>query len=174
MSRKKKIEFGMSRDELAQFLRIIADCVEQDKEALPEYDIDLSGYKKFRVSFKKYFDSMVVKCKIRYNETEEEEYDEDTEYQYEILKQRMKTYFREMQESVEAKSFPSREIMSVFLKDSETMISFSDYGDDRGYIEYMKACNELKQAYYNEDLSAMSRKLNDLDQCKDQCHDKFK
>ncbi len=173
MSSKKKIEFGMNRNELAEFLRTLADCVEKGKESLPEYDIDLSEYNKFRVSFKKYLDSMVVKCKIRYNGVEEE-YEDDPEYQYEILKQRMKTYFRELQESVEAGLFPSREIMSVFLKDSETMTSFSGFGDEKEYTEYMKACNELKQSYDNEDLSNLRRKLHDLEQCKDQCHDKFK
>jgi XXXCH domain-containing protein len=173
MSRKKKIEFGMSKEELVTFLRAIADCVEHDLESLPGYDIDLSGYKKFRVSFKRYVDSMVVKCKIRYNGTEEE-YEEDTEYQYEILKKRMKTYFKELQESVNAGSLPSREIISVFLKDAEAMTSFHGYGEENEYLAFMKTCTQLKEAYDNEDMQTVEQMIHALEEYKDQCHDKYK
>lgn len=174
MSEKKRYEMSMSKDQAAHFLRSVADCVENGQTRIEDYDIDLSDFSKLKMSLKKFSDLMNVKLKIKFVSSENVEHDDDLEEEkYSKLKKRMEVYFVDLLKSVNDNQMPSREIVSVFLQDSESMISYPGYGDEY-YEEYQQACQAFEQAYGQEDLPRLKECVNTLNTLKSRCHDTYK
>ena len=174
MSEKKRYEMSMSKDQAAHFLRSVADCIENEQTAIQGYDINLSDFSKLKMSLKKFSDLMNIKLKIKFVSPEDlEEDDEFEEDKYSKLKKRMEVYFVDLLKSLDEDQIPSREIVTVFLRDSEHMLSFPGYGDEF-YQEYRQACQAFEQAYEQEDLSRLKDCAQLLKTLKNRCHDVHK
>jgi len=174
MSEKKRYEMSMSKDQAAHFLRTVADCIENGKPVIEEYDIDLSDFLKLKMSLKRISDLMNVKLKLKFVSQGDEEGDvEFEEEKYSKLKKRMEVYFKDLLKSLQAGQVPSREIVSVFLSDSEQMTGYTGYGDEH-YQEYRQACRDFEQAYEQEDLVGLKACADTLNTLKNRCHDKYK
>ena len=174
MSEKKRYEMSMSKDQAAHFLRSVADCIENEQTAIQGYDINLSDFSKLKMSLKKFSDLMNIKLKIKFVSPEDlEEDDEFEEEKYSKLKKRMEVYFKDLLKSLQAGQVPSREIVSVFLSDSEQMTGYTGYGDEH-YQEYRQACRDFEQAYEQEDLVGLKACADTLNTLKNRCHDKYK
>jgi len=177
MSTKKRYEFDMSKEEVTDFLRALATAIDQDASEISGYNLPLPNYHKLKVSLKQGEDNLRLKLKLKHYETADDEEDEYFEIkgreEYKKLKKRMKTYFEEIGDSLKEKQFPSREIVSVFLKDSETMVAYEDNGEEF-YAEYREACTAFGQAFEAEDLDRFRKAYERLGAVKDQCHAKHK
>jgi XXXCH domain-containing protein len=177
---KKKTELSLDSRQAAELLRALADSLEKGEQFVEGYDIDLSSYEKIKVSLRSFQDSMFVKVKVKKPEASEELEEEEMEAarnkeDYKKLKKRMKTYFKELQDSLDKGQFPSREIVSVFLRDSETMLTFTGKGrGEEHYEEYRAACRDFQQAFESEDMGAIRNSFRQLDELQERCHSKYK
>jgi XXXCH domain-containing protein len=165
---------SMSKDQAAHFLRTVADCIENGKPVIEGYDIDLSDFQKLKMSLKKISDLMNVKLKLKLVSPEDtQEDDEFEEEKYSKLKKRMEVYFKDLLKSLQDNQIPSREIVSVFLRDSEQMTGYPGYGDEY-YQEYRRACQDFEKVYEREDLAGLKECADTLNTLKSRCHDKYK
>jgi len=92
---------------------------------------------------------------------------------YSSLKKRMQKYFKALRESVANGAMPSREIVAVFLEDSEKMVEYQGYGDEF-YPEYVMVCAKLREAVDADDLQLVASVVEELAQAKKRCHDVYK
>lgn len=175
MPEKRKFEMNLTKEQSSEFLRKVADSIEQKSEIIEDYGIDLKNYGKLKLSIKPKFDQMKLKVSLKkyFEEEEDEEYKEiKGREEYKYFKKRMKSYFQEIKESLDQNVFPSSEIVSVFLKDSETMRTYQVA--DEYYQDYMEACSKLSEAYQQEDFKQLQEQFNNLNEIKDACHLKYK
>jgi XXXCH domain-containing protein len=177
MSMKKRYDFDFDKHEVSDFLRALATSIDNDQRQVEGYDVHLPNYHKLKITVKHGEDNLRLKLKLKHYETAEEEDEEYSEMRgrekYKNLKKRMKAYYKELGDSVQAGDFPSREIVSVFLKDSESMITYDDMGDEF-YEDYRLACQEFGQAFEAEDFDRFARAFEQVAALKDRCHGKYK
>ncbi len=178
MGGKQKMEMSLSKKQTCDFLRKLADSLEAGEDTVPDYDVDLKNYGKLKLSLKPKYEQIKLKVDLKkYIQEEDEETEEYEEMKgkekYKKLKKRMESYFKEINESLSNGYFPSKEIVSVFLKDSETMCTYEGKGDEF-YQEYKKACANLQETIEKEDLQAFRGVFEQVSDIKERCHAKFK
>jgi len=176
MSKKQKFEMNLTKEETSNFLRSLADAIENDEDQIQGYEMNLSNYHKLKLSVRPQTDQMALKVSLKkfFGEREDEEYEEmKGKENYKKLKKRMESYFNEINDSVSCNRFPSKEIVSVFLKDSETMCTFKGEGDEY-YQEYQQACSRLQDAYDKEDMVSFKETFKQVSEIKGRCHSKYK
>ncbi len=171
MSQKIKSKWLLSRPEAADLLRKIADSIEDGSDEVAGYSLSLAELIKFSIKIEMGLnDSLEVKfegkgAKIGGTSIEGESYSS--------LKKRMSIYFKAIRESVAKAEVPSREIVSVFLSDSEKMCSFSGFGDEF-YPAYMALCGRLRETFEAEDMGALASVVQEFEQAKKTCHARYK
>ena len=177
MASKRKYNWRLSRSEAADLLHKLADTLEEGSDEVGGYGISLAELIKFKIKIDlSECDSMEVKFTGKGEKVcggEESCGSSGTCEKYSSLKKRMQVYFKAMRESVAAGQMPSREIVSVFLSDSEKMISYQGYGDEF-YPEYAEICLRLRAAVDAEDQPGAAAAVNDLARCKKSCHERYK
>lgn len=174
MNEKRRYAYELTKKELGHFLRSLAESMENDSPMVQDFGIDLSNIRKMKISAKSWPEEpFVVKVKITPWQAQDTEDDEGEEVNYTRLKKRMKVYYKELQTNLEANQHPSREIVSVFLKDCERMTEFQGYGDEY-YKAFMLACRDFQQAFDTEELGDMQRAYERIESLKDRCHDRYK
>jgi XXXCH domain-containing protein len=152
----------------------MANSLENDAPGVQDFGIDLSDIRKMKISAKSWPEEpFVVKVKITPWQAQDTEDYEGEEASYARLKKRMKAYYKELQTNLQANQHPSREIVSVFLKDCERMTEFQGYGDEY-YKAFMLACRDFQQAFDTEELQDMQRVFEQIESLKDRCHDRYK
>lgn len=176
--RDRKAEMNLDTRQAADLLRALADSLEKGERSVAGHDLDLSNFEKIKVSLRSFQDSMFVKVKVKKPEGPEELEEEEMEAarkkeDYKKIKKRMKTYFKELQENMDKGYFPSREIVSVFLRDSETMLTFTGKGEEH-YEEYRAACRDFQQAFESEDTYAIRQSFKRLNDLQERCHSRYK
>lgn len=177
MAMKLKHNWQLSRGEAAELLRKLADTLEQESDDLGEYGISLAELVKFK-----------IKVDLGHDDTLEVKFTgkgfkvcgaEDpcgsgvVCDSYSRLKKRMQVYFKAIRESVERAEMPSREIVSVFLLDSQKMMTFHGYGDEL-YPAYAELCDRLRAACDSDSLAAAAQVVAELNEAKKGCHDRYK
>lgn len=175
MNAKRRYVFEMSKKELGTFLRSLAKILENDDASqAADLGLDLSNMRKLKFSAKTWPDDpLQVKIKITPWKTEDSEEEESEEDAYARLKKRMKAYYKELHANLQANQQPSREIVSVFLKDCFRMTEFQGYGDEY-YPIFTKACHEFQEAFDQEELKGMQRAFDRIESLKDRCHERYK
>jgi len=177
MSPKLKHNWLLTRAEAADLLRKLADTLEQDSDDLAEYGISLAELVKFKVKIDLgQNDALEVKFTgkgLKVCGAEDPCGSGVVCESYSKLKKRMQIYFKAIRESVARGEMPSREIVSVFLSDSERMISYHGYGDEF-YPAYAEICERLRLSFEQEDQAAIAAAVEELVQSKKSCHDRYK
>ncbi len=175
MNAKRRYVFEMSKKELGDFLRFLAESLENDQATqVAEYGLDLANMRKLKFSAKTWPDDpFQVKVKITPWQTEDSEDEESEEDAYARLKKRMKAYYKELHANLLANQQPSREIVSVFLQDCYRMTAFQGYGDEY-YQVFTQACHEFQKAFDQEELKGMQRAFDRIESLKDRCHERYK
>ncbi len=176
MNEKRRYTYELSKKELGQLLRSLAESLEKDSPEMQDFGVDLSNIRKLKISAKTWpNDPLYVKVKItpwQARDAEEGEED-DGEVSYTRLKKRMKVYYKELQANVQAQQYPSREIVSVFLKDCDRMTQYQGYGDEY-YQSFTQACRDFQKAFDIEELEDMQQAFERIESLKDRCHDRYK
>lgn len=177
MAPKRKQSWKLSRSEAADLLHKLADTLEDGSDSVESYGISLAELIKFKIKIDMGVDDALevkftgkglkvcgaghacgsgVVCES-----------------YSRLKKRMQVYFKALRDSVAKAEMPSREIVSVFLSDSEKMISYHGYGDEF-YPAYAALCARLREAVDAENLAETVAVVAELDQAKKSCHEQYK
>jgi XXXCH domain-containing protein len=171
MAPKIKNSWHLTRAEAADLLHKLAETIEEGTDEVPGYGLSLAELVKFKLKIElDATDSLEVKfsgkgAKISGPDVRGESYSS--------LKKRMQIYFKALRDSVAKAELPSREIVAVFLADSEKMVSFDGYGDEF-YPTYAALCDRLRTACDSEDMSELATVVMALDQAKKSCHERYK
>lgn len=177
MAPKLKHNWKLSRSEAADLMRKLADTLEQDSDDLSEYGISLAELVKFKIKVDLgQDDTLEVKFTgkgLKVCGADDSCGSGVVCESYSKLKKRMQVYFKAMRESVARAEMPSREIVSVFLSDSETMMTYSGYGDEF-YPAYADLCVRLRTAFDEENLAETTSLVNEMAQAKKTCHARYK
>ncbi len=175
MSEKQKFEMNLTKEQTSTFLRRLADAIENNEEYIQDYEMNLNNYHKLKLSVRPKTEQMALKVSLKkhFEGNEDEEYEEmKGKEKYKKLKKRMESYFNEISDSISNDHFPSKEIVSVFLKDSETMCTYKGEGDEY-YQEYRKACSKLQDAYDKEEMNSLRNTFDQVVEIKNRCHSKY-
>lgn len=170
--RKAKTELSLDRSQTSAFLRALAESIDSGSTSVEGYDLDLRDYYKLKLSLKPLPESWEVKVKVSKTEAQEEEEDVQAE-KYKQLKKRMEKYFKELEENLGQDEMPSREIVSVFLRDSESMVEYPGKGD-AFYQDFKQDCSAFQEAFENEDLPQLKETVSRLAVLRDSCHERHK
>lgn len=177
MPSKRKYNWRLSRSEAAGLLRRLADTLEEGSDEVRDYGVSLAELIKFKIQIDLgASDSMEVKFTGKGAKVcggEESCGSGGVCEKYTSLKKRMQVYFKALRESVTAGVMPSREIVSVFLSDSEKMLAYPGYGDEF-YAEYAQLCLRLREAVDAEDLAGTGVVIKALAEAKKNCHARYK
>lgn len=177
MASKIKRTWHLSRPEAAELLRKLADTLQEGGDEVEQFGISLAELAKFQIKIDLGFDdSLEVKFSgkgFKICGTEEECGSGVLSERYSSVKKRMQVYFKALRESVTKAEMPSREIVAVFLSDSEKMISFKGYGDEF-YPGYAELCEKLRQGMDAEDMAEIHFAIIQLDKAKKACHARYK
>ena len=93
--------------------------------------------------------------------------------EYIALKKRMREDFRSIRRSVKRDKLPSADAVTSFLDDSAKMVSFPGKGDEH-YEEYMKLVSEFRKAWEGKDIALLQKRVAELRQIKEACHERYK
>lgn len=177
MASKRKYNWRLSRAEAADLLRRLADTLEEGSDEVGNYGVSLAELIKFKIQVDlDATDSLEVKFTGKGAKVcggEESCGSSGVCEKYSSLKKRMQVYFKALRESVAAGVMPSREIVSVFLSDSEKMLAYHGYGDEF-YPAYAQLCLRLREAVDAEDLAGTGAAIKALAEAKKHCHERYK
>lgn len=171
MSQKIKNSWHLSRSEAADLLLKLAETIEDGSDEVIGYGISLAELTKFKLKIELGSDD-TLEVKFTGKGVKVEGPDVRSEG-YSSLKKRMQIYFKALRESAAKAELPSREIVAVFLADSEKMLTFSGFGDEF-YPAYAELCARLRAACDSEDMGELATVVMALDQAKKSCHDRYK
>jgi XXXCH domain-containing protein len=177
MTSKRKYNWRFSRSEAADLLRRLADTLEDGSDEVGGYGVSLAELIKFKIKIDlSECDFMEVKFTGKGEKvcgSEDSCGSSGVCEKYTSLKKRMQVYFKAMRESVAAGNMPSREIVSVFLSDSEKMVSYQGFGDEF-YGPYMQICQRLREAVDADDQALTAAAVSELAQARKSCHERYK
>jgi len=177
MATKRKHNWQLSRAEAADLLRKLADTLEDGSDSVEPYGVSLAELIKFTIKVDLGMDDVLeVKFTGKGPKVCGHEHPCGSgivRESYSSLKKRMQVYFKAMRDSLAEAELPSREIVSVFLSDSEKMLSFHGYGDEF-YPAYATLCERLRAAYEAENMAETAAVVVELAQAKKACHERYK
>ena len=182
-----KIKHRLLFEELPAYLRQLAVALENKSDNLPEELKNLpEPMAKFEIKGRARDEAWELKIKFKAESTLEpvkpaEEAAAEAvaptkaKLKYKPLKNKMKSTFKKMGESLEALKLPEPEIVKAFLADSDRMLSFTGkkYGEAH-YPAYREACRQLAKAYEAKSLMGFKSAYANLDQLMEDCHKEYK
>ena len=177
-SKEVKIEKQFSPADTGAFLKTLADGLAGKPEGdLSPYGIDLQDCKKIKVDIKPEGEIFNLKLKVKHRSPAQgTTADEGSAgpMKYKTLKKQMKSTFKSLKTSLEAGTLPPKETVETFMQQAVMMVSYKDQGyGDEYYDEFMKFCNDLKQAFDAGDMEQLVTAYNCVDARKALCHDKY-
>lgn len=189
MSGECRIERYMPRQALPDFLRELADAVEQGGGE-GEFE-SVGGFSKLKLSARNEFGQLSVKMKVKPPKTSrtarpfsaspesaapEAEGVPESEIakpRYKSLKKRMKSSFKMIVKMLHQGQTPPAEAVASFLADAEVMTTYPGMGEEF-YPDFTRACLEFSEAYASGDPLRMGAMADELAHQKARCHAVFK
>jgi XXXCH domain-containing protein len=170
---------GMTSQEVSQFLRGIADGIE-DKPT-EEKLAGIKNFQKLKLKLKRYGEKISVEVKIKQDSSpfqsddkqdcKQKESGHSSLKKYRAAKKRLKPLFKDIFRSVSHGILPSGDLIQGFFRDSDQMIAF--HGQDY-YKKYIAACEEFRAALNQGDLAGAKAGCEKIRQIKSECHKKLK
>ncbi len=186
MAKKCKIKKNITQEELPDFLRKIADALENGAPESDAYLVVIEGFKKLKINIRNDFGHTAVKVTAKPMPESPQISADDTETEYPIeietetgkpkyktLKKRMKSSFRAIFKAIHAGNFPTVEAIDEFITDSHLMVSYEGFGDEY-YAEYITACDAFQEAVEKKDIEAAHKACDELNSIKAHCHAQHK
>ena len=184
MSTTVRIENNLEVEEVAGFLRALADVLEGGcADCLRPYGLQLHDFNKIKLGLRKgdtgeLFLKIKVKdrpvstgsVKVRAGSHKEED---PGRQEYKILKKRMKASFLAIGRSLKDGEKPQSGLIASFLADSRQMLTVPGYGDPL-YEKYEACCSSLERAAAEGDVPRMNEAFSDLSSCMKSCHEQYK
>jgi len=177
MTPKTRHSWRLSRSEAANFLRQLAEALENGTGEVATYGVNLDELVRFKVKMDLGRDEAVH---VDFSGKKGEACCTDAVCgtcdacgDYPSLKKRMQVRFKAMRQALAKEAPPSSEDVEAFLLDSERMCSFPDHGDDF-YPAYRDVCARLRRAVDSADLPLTTAVLDELMEFKKSCHARLK
>ena len=92
---------------------------------------------------------------------------------YRPLKKSMKKTYKDMVKLVEQGQLPSGAIVTDFMAQVRTMVSYPGFGDDH-YKTFTIACDSLHKAFKSKDSELFAIELKKISLHKKECHHRYK
>jgi len=182
---ERKIKREMPFDHIPSHLRQLADVLEnQTAGLLPELADVPESIVKLEVQGKARDNDWEVKIKIKAESPEDPKSKcgnahgaevaapaAKPDVQYKPLKNRMKSSFRGIGESLAAQKLPDPDLIDAFLSDSELMMTFpgEKYGES-SYPAFREACRRMAEAFEAKRWEAFKTAYTEIDALKKGCH----
>ena len=187
MSKKEiKIEKELTSDQIADFLRLLADEVEgRTVMEKTDLDIDLHNFNKMKIGIvKSHGGGLSLKLKIKDKKSmkapprqpqkrRHPPFEDVADLKYRPLKKQLNRTFKAIGDSLRKKELPPDPTMTTFMDEAKLMISYPGFGDDH-YDRFHAACRDLQQAFKDGDRSRMAELHAHLNELKKQCHNRYK
>lgn len=185
-----KIKRTLTPQAAAELLQQLA-CEIQGEAVATESEFGqlLAGYSKLNLKIKPKEDGLQLNLKIERNipashsgepgtgqaVDESEEFDEAKKNKkiYKSLKKRMKAAFKQIAENLDHNRLPEASVLEEFLANSEQMATFQGFGEEH-YVDFTAVCNKFRDAYQRKDFRAFQMHFSELDQLKEQCHERYR
>lgn len=188
---ERKIKQSVPFEALGDYLRHLADAVENKTERLPSELIDLpEPIGKMEMKGKARDGHWELKIKIKARPAADPDRPMSAgrratvesagplrypKIDYKTLKKRMQESFKDIGKRLAAQQLPEVQVLREFLADSERMVTFSGekYGGSY-YPAYREACRRLSEAHASGNLNDFKAAYAALDQMKKDCHKAYK
>ncbi|OQX22525.1 MAG: hypothetical protein BWK80_30255 [Desulfobacteraceae bacterium IS3] len=179
LTERSTYSVGMTSEEIAYFLRKIADDIEGKPVESPH--LSVKDFKKLEIRLKRedgrFSLNLMVKCNSKPSHKSDDKGDAHKESghgrlkKYRASKKRLKPLFKDICRSVSRGVLPSSDLIQSFFRDSDQMISF--HGQEY-YKEYIAAVEEFRAAVNVGDIAAAKTGCEKIKQVKSECHKKLK
>jgi len=182
-SRKSKLEMTTTRQNLAGWLRTLADSLEAGELAMPDGQVCLEGYKSLKLSAKEAGEVLRLKLSIKFPKPQTGEGAEAAEepgetpgtvavIRYKSLKKHMKQTFKTIGQALANGVLPPELETMSFLSDARLMTSYPGKGDEY-YLSFLDKVRDFETALANQDLPALKAAHADLNRFKHDCHERY-
>lgn len=181
-SPKAKLEKNLDRDELAAFLRQLAEEAQQGSLSFPGGPVGLSGMKALKITIKDAGPGLKAKVRIKFPKPETPDAPREDRApalqaspgrpRYKSLKKRMKRDFKDIGAALAAGSAPKPETVAAFVADSRLMTTYRGKGDE-AYPAYLEAVSAFAAAAAAGDVEAMAPAYRELAAEKKRCHARY-
>lgn len=180
-----KIENHLEAEQVAGFLRSLADELEGKKEGgLQQYGIDLQDFNKIKLGLRrgetgelflkiKVKDSRVGPQNAAPGKTKRGGEEDPVRSDYKILKKRLKGSFSALGRAIAGNEPLDRSTVQSFLRDSKKMTDWPGFGD-LFYEEYIRLCRAFEDADKAQDPARLAECHRKLTDCMKRCHERYK
>ena len=202
--KKDKVKHRFSPAEAADYLRQLADALEQGHIALRSDELDLEGEVKVKEELKTKSDKTTLKINLKLvspipipspeeapdgeagepeqaggfveiTSGEEEPAEAEGKTSYKKLKKALGKSFSGLREARKQGVMPEAEQAAAFLADARAICSFDKAKyGSENYPRFLAALDRLEAAIAAGEAQALDEALAEVAQCKSDCHDKFK
>ncbi|MDD5759684.1 MAG: GAK system XXXCH domain-containing protein [Desulfobulbaceae bacterium] len=177
--KKIAIDKTLSSNQIAAFLRLLADELEGKDNAEPnEFGNQLHGFNKLKISLiKQEGGQLSLRLKIKDSPktppAATSQFIDTAEQEYRPFKQQYKATFTELTSCAHSGLLPAAELLARFMSESRKLISFQGFGDPC-YDDYIQACLAMEQAVKDGELAHFQEKFSVLNALKKSCHQRYK
>ncbi len=182
LTERSAYSVGMSSEEIAYFLRNIADEIEGKPVELPPLGVkEFKNFKKLGIKLKREVGRFSLALTVKYDGKASHKPDDKGDKhkesghgrlkKYRAGKKRLKPLFKDICRSVSRGDLPSADLLKSFFRDSDQMISF--HGQEY-YKEYIVAVEEFRTAVNAGDITAATAGCEKIKKIKSECHKKIK
>ncbi len=182
-----KIENSLAAEQVAGFLRTLADELEGKNEGgLQQYGLELHDFNKIKLGLRRgEAGELFLKIKVRDSQVRQRhaagmektkkggDEEDPGRMEYRILKKRLKANFAALGKAINAQELPERHIVQAFLQDSRRMTAWPGFGDPF-YQEYNRLCTAFEEASNEKDPTRLAECFHNLTLCVKSCHARYK
>ncbi|NMC49263.1 MAG: GAK system XXXCH domain-containing protein [Desulfovibrio sp.] len=179
---KAKLGKDLGRNELAAFLRQLADEAQQGALSFPGGPVGLSGMKALKITIKDAGPGLRAKVRIKFPKPDTPDASRGgrrpalqaspVRPRYNSLKKRMKRNFKDIGAALAAGFAPKSELVATFVADSRLMTTYRGKGDE-AYPAYLEAVSAFAAAAAAGDVEAMVPAYRELAAGKKRCHARY-
>ena len=164
--------------EVGSYLCDLAAGVSEGRIVVEDKVILMDEVRSFTITVKPRGPSTKLKIKVkfpddRYGQTLEGPRSASPGRSYKGLKKRMQADFKDIRAALAAGSMPPAPTCRRFLEDARQMTTFPNRGDEY-HLHFLDALQDLERSLDALDREAMAAGVARLDQCRRDCHKRFK
>ena len=182
---KQKLRQTLTDQETVEFLRNLAQGIENGSLEFNEARIPWNEVSKIEITFKNQGNLIAVKSKLKSETSPDMEGDLDDSGpdktgqekkprpSYKNLKKRMKRTFKIILVSLARDSLPPDEKIKAFVRDCGLMSGFSGYGNEY-YPQFLQEIQDMEEAFNENDLQSLKEAVSRISRSMKDCHSRHK
>lgn len=175
-----KIKKSMSREELGQYLRTLADAM-QNAVTMDDQRLALlqTDFEKLELKCKRETNGFGLTLKLKADlggaplKGKTRAASVDPSEAYKALKKEMQTTFKQIAARIAANQIPDTPLIGTFQEASRAMVRYPNRGEPH-YEAFETACRRLVSACQGNQMNDMRRAFATLKRMKKDCHARYK